>query len=222
MYRVVLWIYLLGLLLPGVVLNAQDDYIPEFVPGPCPVHFASGYEVACGTVTLPQDRLHPQERGLDIAVAVFKARSSSPAPDPLIFLDGGPGSRTLDAFVSGLGTFPRRLNQQRDFIVFDYRGIGHSNPALTCPESLDATDDSWVSVCRARYAAQGVDVTDFTTRDNAADAADIMRALGYDSYNVWGGSYGSSVALTLLRDHPENVRAAIVTAMQAPQGDLQA
>src|SRR5690606_11252250 len=49
-----------------------------------------------------------------------------------------------------------------------------------------------------------------------------IRALGYTSYNIWGGSYGSSVALTLLRDHPENIRAAIITAMQPPQGDLQA
>jgi pimeloyl-ACP methyl ester carboxylesterase len=123
--------------------------------------------------------------------------------------------------AGGLGVFLTALNQDRDVIIFDYRGIGYSDPSLTCPESIGVQDLSWVPECRARFEALGVDVTDYTTRDNAADAADIIRALGYDSYNVWGGSYGSSVAMTLLRDHPEHVRAAIVTALQPPQGDLQ-
>ncbi len=220
MYRRFVLFCVIALSLPGALVSAE--YPLEFMPGTCPVQFAGGAEVECGVVTVPQDQLHPEQRSLSLAVAVFKARSDSPAPDPLIFLDGGPGSRTLDSLAGGLGPFLIHFNAQRDVIIFDYRGMGHSDPALTCPESLDALDDSWVSLCRARYAERGVDVTYFTTRDNAADAADIVRALGYESYNVWGGSYGSSVALTLLRDHPENIRAAIITALQAPQGDLQA
>ena len=203
-------------------LSAQTDTTPVFEPAPCHVNFPAGADVACGMVIVPQDRAHPDERTLRLAVAVFKAHRNNPVADPLIFLDGGPGARTLDSYAGGLGSFLLPINRQRDIILFDYRGIGHSDPALTCPESLEATGDEWVTACRARFEAQGVDVTDFTTRDNAADAADIVRALGYETYNVWGGSYGSSVAMTLLRDHPENVRAAIVTALQPPQGDLQA
>jgi pimeloyl-ACP methyl ester carboxylesterase len=192
---------------------------PSFEPVPCPVDFGSSTEVECGIVTVPQDRAHPEERSVQIAVAVFEARRDTPAADPLLFLDGGPGARTLDSFAGGLGGFINRFNRTRDVILFDYRGMGYSEPALTCPEM---PKDGWETACRNRLTAQGVDVTDFTTRDNAADAADIIRALGYETYNIWGGSYGSSVALTLLRDHPENIRAAIVTALQPPQGDLQA
>lgn len=208
------------ILLSGFSIQAQSESLPVFEPGPCLANFTSG-NVDCGTVTVPQDRAHTEERTVRLAVAVFRARSTTPAPDPLIFLDGGPGARTLDSYTNGLGGFLSRINRSRDIIIFDYRGMGHSDPALTCPESMGAENDAWVSVCRARFAEQGVDVTDFTTRDNAADAADIIRALGYETYNIWGGSYGSSVALTLLRDHPENIRAAIITAMQPPQGDLQ-
>jgi pimeloyl-ACP methyl ester carboxylesterase len=199
--------------------SASAGYVPVFEPGPCPVRFAAPAE--CGTVIVPQDRANPQGAVVRLAVAVFKASGPEAAVDPLIFLDGGPGGRTLDTYVTGLGDFLRRLNRQHDVILFDYRGMGYSDPALTCPESVDPAATDWVTTCRQRLAEQGVDVTFYTTRDNATDADDIIRALGYESYNIWGGSYGSSVAMTLLRDHPERIRAAIVTALQPPQGDLE-
>lgn len=223
---------LTALLLFSFPTAAQSNTTLVFEPAPCPVAFVTSTEtsteVECGSVIVPQDRAHPAEGTLRLAVAVFRARSGTHAADPLIFLDGGPGARTLDSYARGLGDFLGRINHLRDVIIFDYRGMGYSAPALTCPESLDLENDDnddnddWVSVCRERYVAQGIDFTDFTTDDNAADAVDIIHALGYETYNVWGGSYGSSVALTLLRDHPENVRAAIVTALQPPQGDLEA
>lgn len=208
--------------LSGLPAYAQPDTPHEFVPGRCPVTFRGLDDVECGMVTVPQDRVHPEERSVKLAVAVFKAQAETPLPDPLIFLDGGPGSRTLDSFAGGFGSLLTAINRDRDVIIFDYRGIGYSDPALTCPERAGAVDDSWIAACRAQLETQGVDVTDFTTRDNASDAADIVRALGYETYNIWGGSYGSSVAMTLLRDHPEHIRAALVTALQPPQGDLRA
>lgn len=215
---------LISLIGVSFAVRAQPDTLPVFTPADCPVAFPYYLDAACGTVTVPQDRAHPDERTLDLAVAIIPAQGTETAPDPLIFLDGGPGARTLDSFAGGLGTFLTRLNRQRAVILFDYRGIGYSQPALTCPEMLDVTDESWIPVCRDRFAAEGVDVTHFTTRDNAADAADIMRALmpvlNFETYNIWGGSYGSSVAMTLLRDQPDDIRAAIVTALQPPQGDL--
>ncbi len=222
MNRLVRWfvIAVASWLLAFVASAVSVQAVPVFEPGDCPVRFASHADVRCGMVVVPQDRAHSDEPDVRLAVAVFAATSPNPSPDPLIFLDGGPGGRTLDSYTGGLGDFMRRVNRQRDLILFDYRGMGYSEPALTCPESLDPANTDWVTTCHDRFAAQGVDVTDFTTRDNAADAADIVRALGYETYNIWGGSYGSSVAMTLLRDHPENIRAAIVTALQPPQGDL--
>lgn len=200
----------------------QSQTEPVFVSVSCPVQFNSNTEVECGNVIVPQDRQHLDERSVSLSVAIFHAHSESPLPDPVLFLDGGPGSRTLDSYTNGLHSLLEQMNQTRDVIVFDYRGMGYSDPAMTCPEFEDIRTDDWILACRNRLAEQGVDVTDYTTRDNATDASDIMRALGYETYNIWGGSYGSSVAMTLLRDHPEGIRAAIVTALQPPQGDLQA
>lgn len=220
--RLLLLPLLISLLLSTQLIHAGTDSLVLFQPTPCPVQFPAGSLVECGTVTVPQDRAHPEERSVALAVAIFRAGRADAASDPLLYLDGGPGSRTLDAYALGMNSLLSAINRTRDVIIFDYRGMGYSDPALTCPESIGAPDDSWITACRDRYQAQGVDVTDFTTRDNAADAADIIRALGYEQYNIWGGSYGSSVAMTLLRDHPENIRAALVTALQPPQGDLQA
>ena len=42
----------------------------------------------CGTWTVPEDRSRPEEKRIDLRVAVVRAVSRSPAPDPLVFLTG--------------------------------------------------------------------------------------------------------------------------------------
>lgn len=198
------------------IARAQD--LPTFEPVPCPRSFASPAE--CGYVTVPENRSNPGARTVQLSVAIFRAESLSPAPDPVLFLDGGPGARTLDSFGGGLGSFLTAVNQHRDVIIFDYRGIGYSQPNLNCPEA--GQSDDWLQQCHNRLVSEGIDLKLYTTRDNAADAADIITALGLNSYNVWGGSYGSSVAQALLRDHPERIRSVVITAVQPPSADLQA
>jgi hypothetical protein len=128
---------------------AQLKALPVFEPGPCPDHLMSGTRVECGAVVVSQDRLRPEAGTVRIAVAVFKARSSAHVPDPLLFLDGAPGARTLDSYADGWGGFLGQINRLRDIILFDYRGVCYSHPALTCPERLESPDDGWVSLCRS-------------------------------------------------------------------------
>jgi pimeloyl-ACP methyl ester carboxylesterase len=42
------------------------------------------------------------------------------------------------------------------------------------------------------------------------------RALGYDRWNVFGVSYGTDLALTILRDHPEGIRSVILDSTVPP------
>jgi pimeloyl-ACP methyl ester carboxylesterase len=213
-------LFLLFFALLVFVPPAQTGALPRFEPAPCPRSFSG--DVECGYLTVPEDRENPESPTIRIAVAIFHATGNNPASDPLLFLDGGPGSRTLDAWSGGIDPLIARIGRDHDVIVFDQRGMGYSEPALTCPEQFEEDAADWLTRCHDRLVGEGINLAAYTTRENASDAADLIKALGIESYNVWGGSYGSSLALALLRDHPEGIRSVVVTALQPPQGDLQA
>ena len=215
MRTLVLLIALLGLTVSIYGAQAQDT--AAFASTPCPRSMP--YNVTCGTLTVPEDRSVPASRTITITAAIYHTGTRLPA-EPILFLDGGPGSRTLDAWSNGIDPLVILAGRNRDIVIFDQRGMGYSDPALTCPEQGDADNADWLVQCRDRLTAEGVKLDAYTTRENAADAADLMRALGFKSYNVWGGSYGSSLALALLRDHPEGIRSVFLSALQPP--DLQA
>ncbi len=214
MRTLVLLLTLLGLTAPIFSAQAQDA---TFEATPCPRSMP--YNVTCGSLTVPEDRSDPASRTITIAAAIYHTGSRQPA-EPILFLDGGPGSRTLDAWSHGVDPLVSLAGRNRDVVIFDQRGMGYSDPALTCPEQGDAENVNWLAQCRDRLTAAGVQLDAYTTQENASDAADLMQALGFDTYNVWGGSYGSSLALALLRDHPAGIRSVFLSALQPP--DLQA
>lgn len=169
-------------------------------------------------VTVPEDDRFPDGPTIEIAVAEISG-SAALGTTPLVFLNGGPGAPTLrylDSFPpGGLPT-----------VLIDQRGTGLSRPSLVCPEideldpvfaqieSRDTTyDDLYrdaTAQCRDRLEAEGVNVAAFTTENLADDVALIRRALGYEEWDVWGASYGTRVALTLMRDHPEGIRSVLL------------
>jgi pimeloyl-ACP methyl ester carboxylesterase len=44
----------------------------------------------------------------------------------------------------------------------------------------------------------------------------VRRALGIERWNVYGESYGTTVAMTLVALHPETVRAAVLDSIYPP------
>jgi pimeloyl-ACP methyl ester carboxylesterase len=50
--------------------------------------------------------------------------------------------------------------------------------------------------CRDAFVEKGADLGAYNTSENAADFADLRKALKIDSWNVYGVSYGSYDALT--------------------------
>jgi pimeloyl-ACP methyl ester carboxylesterase len=207
---------------------------PRFEPGPCP--FPVGRQpIECGSLTVPEDRAKPDGRAIRLAVAIVRSRSDEPAPDPLVFLAGGPGGPVLSflGWPGALVPFGPFL-AERDVVIFDQRGVGVSEPSLDCPE-VDAIRDAYfaaesgeesgtleaaaVAACRERLAGLGIDLAAYTTAANAADVDDLRRALGYEQVNLLGVSYGTRLALTVLRDHPAGVRSVILDSTLPPQVD---
>ena len=199
-------------------------------PAPCPFTPASdqveGRTVICGAVFVPEDRSRLEGEWLRLAVAVFKS-PTAPTRPPLIFLGGGPGTFVLERFGPGLsGARARDLTAERDFILFDQRGVGFSQPSLYCQELADLkyrtigshptrdqdADDQVAAAlaCRDRLVASGIDLAAYNTAANADDVNDIRIALGYDDLDVWGLSYGTRLALAVVERFPEAVHSLVL------------
>jgi pimeloyl-ACP methyl ester carboxylesterase len=185
------------------------------------------YQVECGMVTLPEDHSSPSSPSIQLAVAIVHSSGDTPAPDPLLFINGGPGARTLDSISLWLETFSLgSLLTQRDIIFFDQRGTGYSQPALVCSESPSANplvalqDAVSLTACRDRLAKSGINLGAYTSVQNAGDISVLREALGYDRWNLYGVSYGTRIALTVLRDHPEGVRSVVLDAITPIEAHL--
>ena len=144
-------------------------------------------------------------------------------------MSGGPGGAGSFEFLSGIA---QGLNAEREVIYVDQRGTHHADPLLSCPE-LDVLLNEAISVpFRGRASRSGrrrssrragtgrwppASTSPPTTRaENAADIADLRVALGIDEWNVYGVSYGSKLALVVLRDHPEGIRSVVLDSVSPP------
>lgn len=173
-----------------------------------------GHVTQCGVVTLP---LMPGEDAqVQLAVARVFTQSTEPRRDPVVYLDGGPGADSLSG-VDWLHAAFVSMAPDRDFIFFDQRGVGLSRPNLQCTES--GPDEIAIAACFERLSEQ-TNLNAFNSIQNARDVEGIRRAFGYDSWNLFGISYGTRLALTVLRDHPEGVRSAILDSVVPLQADL--
>jgi pimeloyl-ACP methyl ester carboxylesterase len=111
----------------------------------------------------------------------------------------------------------------RDLVLFDQRGTGDSEPSLKCKELTTTPPDAVVEAMRAchdRLVHQGVNLNAYTTEQNAADVHDLVRALGYRQINLYGGSYGTRLALTALRLYPNDLRSVVLDSAFPPQANL--
>ena len=68
----------------------------------------------CGTLAVPEDPSAPGGRTVDIFVARVPSLSSTPRPDPLVLIAGGPGESTVDMYLQLRGAFePARRSRTR-------------------------------------------------------------------------------------------------------------
>ncbi len=171
--------------------------------------------VQCGTVIVPESHAHPTNgRTIALPVAVYKALTPHPAPEPIVFLTGGPG-QSGEAYARLLtDSFYHAYAAHNDLILFDERGTGASVSSLTCPPTPQTTDPvAALLACRDTLTRRGIDLGAYTDTENAADVNDIRAALGYARINLEGGSYGSELGLAVLRDYAPTVRSAVLESI---------
>ncbi len=226
-----------------------------FEPAPCPFplvpqemgalgnivtasgRVVEGRDVQCGYLSVPLRHTNPNGPKIKLAVTIIKSTSDSPAPDPLVMLQGGPGGSTIDTYASLflLNLLPEadKIRAERDVVLFDQRGTYYSQPALICKEDFELLDQTLekqlsreesakqqeqaAAACRDRLTREGVDLAAYNSLENAADIDSLRRALGYDKINLYGVSYGTLLALHTMRTYPDALRSVILDAVAPPQ-----
>lgn len=183
-------------------------------------------EATCGYLTVPEDRAAPG-RTIRLFVTRVPAPVEATPAEPILVVGTDLGDTPN---IAGIAPLAQRTG--REVIVLDPRGVGRSEPALTCPEVRDvaplalatAVDDpstraaflGAVSDCHQRLTVDGVDVSAYGLTEMAADAEALRRALDIASWNVVSFGTSSRIAFEMLRATPEPIRAVVMDSPEWP------
>lgn len=215
----------------------------RFTPGPCWFSVPEGEAALCGTVAVPERRERSGSGSFRLPVAVLLSTARQPAADPVLFLEGGPGaspfgsSEAVEERMEVWWELSAPFRRSRNVILFDPRGVGRADPDTDCPE-LDSVGASprarpmsreqrasaeraAVTTCVNRFKAVGLDGALFSTPIAADDALDVATALGAQRVNLFAVSYGTRVALEILRRQGSRVRSAVLDSVYPPDVNAQ-
>ncbi|MFE6996006.1 prolyl aminopeptidase [Microbacterium sp. NPDC057659] len=114
---------------------------------------------------------------------IYWEQSGNPDGKPVVFLHGGPGS--------GTSPWQRRFFDPEVYriVLFDQRGCGRSTPHVSDPAADLRFNTTWHLV---------------------ADMELLRRNLGISAWQVFGGSWGSALALAYAQTHPDAVTELVL------------
>ena len=161
--------------------------------------------------------------GASLSVAVLHA----PDPDgaPVLFLHGGPGGRAVADRDRWLA--PRsKILANHDVVLVDQRGGGNSTPSLDCPEMehRGPQDNAQEGLagdrsCRNRLVSAGFEPSTVTVGRIAADLVAVRQALAIDRWHLHGVSFGTRIALELLRTDDAAIVSLALDSVVPPDAD---
>ena len=216
----------------GVMAIAAADNTtntPLYQKNSCPQFFPKN--AICGTLTVIEDRQN--NRG-QILLPVIRLQPQKISASPAVILGGGgPGGYLqLDSATAmdSLETWRDKIIPNGELILIDQRGSGLAKPHLSCaPDMADSISDMLrrrlslkseteiilplLQQCLKRWQKQGVIVSAYTTQNSADDIEDLRLALALPPWNIIGFSYGTRLALEVMRRYPTSVRAALLDSL---------
>ncbi|HKO60535.1 MAG TPA: alpha/beta fold hydrolase [Pyrinomonadaceae bacterium] len=169
-------------------------------------------KLKCGEYEVFENRATRKGRKIKLKIVVFPATGTNRAPDPFIYIPGGPGSSATED-APYIASAYAKIREQRDLLFIDQRGTGGSHP-LNCEFFNPADPQSYfgyfypldqVKKCRTQLDAVA-DLTLYTTPIAMDDFDEVREALGYEQLNLFGTSYGTRASLVFLRRHPRSAR----------------
>ena len=133
----------------------------------------------------------------------------------IFMLAGGPGQASAEPFYVGIYGPWEQLFRGYTLVAFDPRGTGGSDP-ISCrrtatPSPVEA--GSTVAACARQI---GPDRNFYGTADNVRDIDAVRRALGFQTIDLYGVSYGTDVALAYARTFPHTVGRLLLDSVASP------
>ncbi|CAF1475850.1 unnamed protein product [Adineta ricciae] len=200
--------------------------------GPCTHPALIQTPAECGLLSVPLDYNRPQGTKIKIAVSRIKHTVLDDNFQGVMLLNpGGPGQSGLP-LVLIVQAFPIEVSQTYDFIGFDPRGVGSSEPAVRCeltsskdplPEPIPSTqnlEDIWLNITEtfASNCAKNnkLLLPYMTTVDTAKDMESIRLALGQEQINYYGFSAGTYLGQIYATLYPTRVRRMVLDSSIDP------
>lgn len=196
----------------------------------------------CARLTVPLDYADPAGDTISIGVLRHKATNAGERIGSLVTNPGGPGASGMVAAAS-LATqhADSTLGQRFDFVGFDPRGIGASEPQVRCltgPErDADRADDretdgspqgvaaqeaeekAFAAKCAQRTKYGDAMLANLGSRDVVKDMDILRSALGDEKLSYLGYSYGTRLGYTYAETFPGNVRSLVLDGALDPNQD---
>ena len=166
-------------------------------------------------------------KGDKIRLAVSRVTHKTPdaqAQGPMLVNPGGPGASGLIYAAFG-DLVPEGAGDAYDWVGFDPRGVGSSEPSLSCVPDFDGynrpfyvpvtsrLERSWLQrswdYAQACEADAGRLLDHMTTVEAALDMESIRRALGAEQINYYGFSYGTYLGQVYATLFPDRFRRVI-------------
>ncbi|MEV6487812.1 alpha/beta hydrolase [Actinoplanes sp. NPDC051633] len=207
-----------------VAVGAWAQEAPSIAWGKCTDPALAARKAECGFVTVPRDYAEP--KAATIKLAVSRVRHTAKDYQGVMLVNpGGPGGSGL--LLSALSDYvPGKGGAGYDWIGFDPRGVGASEPKLTCDATYNrhnrpayvpssaAIEKAWLArtaaYAKACAKAGGPLLNHLKTVDNVRDMESIRRALGVEQINFYGFSYGTYLGQVYATLFPKQVRRMVL------------
>ncbi len=189
-------------------------------------------EFRCGSIQVSENHEAKDGKKIQISYILIKSKNKESKKHPVLHFTGGPGGPSLTkGRIRNWKQHPFR--EERDIIIFDQRGIGYSSAVpniesdllrimaddLTYEEELVQTNET-ISNYRKECKQQNIKLAHYNSFQNANDAGVLMNHLGYDQYNLYGGSYGTRLARIVQDKFRQQVNAVILNSPSPLSGDF--
>ncbi len=193
-----------------------------------------GSRLECATLTVPKDYANPALGSFSLALSRVPARGDRVGS--LVINPGGPGVAGIDFAAFVAGALPASVSSAYDIVAFDTRGAGKSAP-VTCLTGrqttrwlrADPTPDTRAERrdymrLAARISAGCLQLSPgrapyVSSAATVADMDSIRAALGEETLNWLGFSYGTYLGALYAEKYPDRVGRMVLDGAVDPSLD---